>query len=110
MAAQRMRPGENEAACPTVKSLEVIGEQWRLHVLYALQGGELRFNELKRATGASSRTLSAALDALQEHGLVRRRSEPDAPVAVYYGLTESGEALAPVFEDVEAWAEEFLEA
>ncbi|MFB6135826.1 MAG: winged helix-turn-helix transcriptional regulator [Halobacteriaceae archaeon] len=110
MAAQGMTRGRNDDACPTVKALEVVGEQWRLHVLYALRNGELRFNELKRETGASSRTLSGALDALQEHGLVERRSEPDAPIAVYYSLSESGEALAPVFEDVEAWAEEWLEA
>jgi DNA-binding HxlR family transcriptional regulator len=108
MAAQGRTRGRNESACAAVKTLDVIGEQWRLHVLYALQDGEKRFNELKRETGASSRTLSAALDALQEHGLVARRSEPDAPVAVYYSLTESGAALGPVFEDIEDWGEQHL--
>ncbi len=95
----------NRAACPTVHAIGVIGETWRLNVLYALRRGEKRFNELKRATGASSRTLSQALDALREADLVRRRSEDADPIAVYYGLTEKGDDLAPVFEELERWAE-----
>jgi DNA-binding HxlR family transcriptional regulator len=99
----------NADACATVESMDVIGTQWRLNVLHALQDGEQRFNALKEATGASSRTLSQTLDALQEHGLVERRSEEAAPIAVYYRLTEKGEALAPVFDELAAWADEWLE-
>ncbi|MHB9288624.1 winged helix-turn-helix transcriptional regulator [Halobacteriales archaeon Cl-PHB] len=95
----------NRAACPTVHAIGVIGETWRLNVLYGLRQGEKRFNELKRATGASSRTLSQALDALQEADLVRRRSEEADPIAVFYGLTEKGEDLEPVFAELEDWAE-----
>lgn len=110
MAAQeREREVErsNRQACPVVESLDVVGEAWRLNVLYALREGELRFNELKRATSARSRTLSAALETLTEHGLVERRAEPAEPIAVHYGLTEKGEALLPVLDELEAWAEEW---
>jgi DNA-binding HxlR family transcriptional regulator len=48
------------------------------------------------------------LDDLQESDLVHRRLEEDAPVATYYRLTEKGESLCPVFDQIERWAEEWL--
>ncbi|MFD1588753.1 winged helix-turn-helix transcriptional regulator [Halorientalis brevis] len=98
----------NEGACPIVESLEQIGSQWRLVILHDLHGTEKRFNELKRSTDASSRTLSRVLDDLQEMGFVTRRMEEDAPVATYYRLTEKGESLCPVFQEIEQWAEDWL--
>ena len=99
----------NPEACPVVDSLEQIGSQWRLVVLYDLQEGEKRFNELKRSTGASSRTLSRVLDDLGGMGFVDRRMEEAAPVATYYSLTAKGESLCPVFDAIETWADDWLE-
>ncbi|KAB1190022.1 winged helix DNA-binding protein [Haloferax sp. MBLA0076] len=99
----------DDAPCPIIDSLKQIGSQWRLIVLHDLQDGEKRFNELKRSTGASSRTLSRVLDDLQETGFVNRRLEEDAPVATYYSLTDKGVSLCPVFTEIEEWANEWLE-
>ncbi|WP_435347350.1 winged helix-turn-helix transcriptional regulator [Haloarchaeobius sp. HRN-SO-5] len=99
---------KNAGACPVVESLEQIGSQWRLVVLHDLREGEKRFNELKRSTGASSRTLSRVLDDLGELGFVERRVEADAPIASYYSLTEKGDSLCPVFDEIEGWATEWL--
>ncbi|RAW45666.1 transcriptional regulator [Halorubrum sp. 48-1-W] len=97
-----------DTPCPIVDSIEQIGSQWRLVVLYELQNGERRFNELKRETDANARTLSRVLDDLQESGFVDRRMEEDAPVATYYSLTDKGESLAPVFAEIDEWAREWL--
>lgn len=51
----------NAGPCALVRLLSQIGSQWRLIVLYELQSEERRFNELKRATDASPRTLSRVL-------------------------------------------------
>jgi len=99
---------KNAGACPVVESLEQIGSQWRLVVLHDLRGEEKRFNELKRSTGASSRTLSRVLDDLAELGFVERRVEADAPIASYYSLTDKGESLCPVFDEIESWAADWL--
>ncbi|HET7322762.1 MAG TPA: helix-turn-helix domain-containing protein [Halococcus sp.] len=107
MSSQRER--HSQEACAVVDSLEQIGSQWRLVVLHDLLGDEKRFNELKRSTGANSRTLSRVLDDLGETGLVSRRIEEDAPIATYYRLTEKGESLCPVFDEIEAWADEWLD-
>ncbi|WP_254768319.1 winged helix-turn-helix transcriptional regulator [Salinilacihabitans rarus] len=100
---------EDDGACPVIASLEQIGSRWRLAVLHELQDGELRFNELKRATGANARTLSRVLDDLGETGFVDRRIEEDAPIATYYSLTPKGESLEPVFDEIECWADSWLE-
>ncbi|MFB6101014.1 MAG: winged helix-turn-helix transcriptional regulator [Haloplanus sp.] len=99
---------EDDETCYVIDSLEQIGSQWRLAVLHDLQEGEKRFNELKRSTGASSRTLSRVVDDLQETGFVDRRLEEDAPVATYYSLTEKGESLCPVFDAIGDWAKEWI--
>ncbi|MEF8819070.1 MAG: helix-turn-helix domain-containing protein [Haloferacaceae archaeon] len=99
-----------EEACAVIDSLDEIGSQWRLVVLHDLQEGEKRFNELKRSTDASARTLSRVLDDLRETGYVTRRVEEDAPVATYYSLTAKGASLAPVFDAIERWADEWLRA
>jgi len=111
MAANAHGDGQHgEVTCTVIDSIEQIGSQWRLIVLHDLQDGEMRFNELKRSTGASSRTLSRVLDDLQDLGFVDRRMEEDAPVATYYSLTEKGASLCPVFDAVEEWAEEWMDA
>lgn len=99
----------SEEACYVIDSLEQIGSQWRLIVLYDLQEGEKRFNELKRSTGASSRTLSRVLDSLQDSALVERRLEEATPVATYYSLTNKGNSLCPVFDALEKWGEEWFD-
>jgi len=93
--------------CSVLKTIDQIGSQWRLVVLHELQDGERRFNELKRETDASARTLSRVLDDLQEMGFVDRRLEEDAPVASYYRLTEKGRSLCPVFDALESWGDEW---
>ncbi|MFB6138035.1 MAG: winged helix-turn-helix transcriptional regulator [Halobacteriaceae archaeon] len=105
--AEAGEPGPEEPVCAVVEAVEQIGSEWRLVVLHDLTDGEKRFNELKRSTDASSRTLSRVLDDLQDAGLVARRVE-DQPLATYYSLTEKGTALCPVFEELTAWGEEWV--
>ncbi|WP_424016723.1 winged helix-turn-helix transcriptional regulator [Halorientalis pallida] len=99
----------NASACPVVEAIDQVGTPWRLNVVYALQDGEQRFNELKRATDARSKTLSDALDALAAADIVDRRMEADAPVAVYYSLTEKGTELSAVLAELGAWAQRWGE-
>ncbi len=101
----RQKPGP----CPIVRSFDIIGSKWRLVVLNDLQESEKRFNELKRSTEASSRTLSRVLKELVSEGLVEKRVEEESPIATYYSLTSKGRELCPVFQEVNNWAEKWLE-
>ncbi len=107
-SSERSVEEQNPDACSVVEAIEMIGSQWRLIVLHDLQDGEKRFNELKRSTGANSRTLSRVLEDLTEMGFVNRRVE-DQPIASYYSITPKGESLCPVFENLEQWADEWLD-
>lgn len=100
---------KNSAACPVVQAFDAVGTPWRIQILYALREEELRFNELKRATSGRSKTLSDALDVLIEHGLITRRTEEAAPIAVYYNLTEKGTMLLTRLDDVSEWAVEWMD-
>jgi DNA-binding HxlR family transcriptional regulator len=100
---------QNASACPVVHALDQVGTPWRINVIYALRDGEMRFNELKRATDARSKTLSEALDELVENDIVLRRMEEAAPVAVYYDLTEKGEELLDVLAELDSWAQSWGE-
>lgn len=100
-----MEPGP----CSVIESFDMIGSKWKLIIINDLQNGEKRFNELKRSTEASSRTLSRVLQDLQEDGIVEKRVEDGSPVASYYSLTEKGLGLFPVFEEINEWADEWLE-
>ncbi len=88
-------------------ALDQIGSEWRLRVLAALHEEELRFNELKRATDASSSTLSRVLDDLEDLDMVERRVET-TPIATYYSLSEKGGALCPVWDEMADWSAEWV--
>lgn len=94
--------------CPVIQTLEEIGSRWRMTVIHVLREGELRFNELKRATNANSQTLSRVLDDLEETGYVQRRVEEGSPVAVYYSLTPKGEELLSAFDEIHEWGEKWI--
>jgi len=110
MSSELTTTDDQPGPCPVVETIEQIGSEWRLVVLHELQSGERRFNELKRATDASARTLSRVLDDLRDQGFVTRRLEEDAPVATYYRLTEKGESLCPVFDAIDSWGQEWLDS
>jgi len=93
---------------PLFESFERIGSPWRLVVLDTLHGAEMRFSELRDATGANQSTLARVLDHLEADGLVERRIEEESPVATYYRLTEKGTALQPALRSLAEWAEEWL--
>lgn len=100
---------KNIEACPVVQAVETVGTPWRLQILYALRDAELRFNELKRATGGRSKTVSDTLEVLTEEGLVTRRTEEAAPIAVYYQLTEKGNTLVGQLDHISEWAVEWMD-
>ncbi|QIO25311.1 helix-turn-helix domain-containing protein [Haloarcula sp. JP-L23] len=99
----------NADVCNVVGAVEAVGSKWKLVVLNDLRGGEKRFNELKRSTGASSYTLSRVLDTLEEDGFIANRKELESPVASYYTLTEKGGELCPVFDALDEWGADWLE-
>ena len=74
-----------------------------------LAEGRARFCELERSlVGISPRTLSLRLRALEEAGIVERRTFPEVPPRVEYALTDKGRALVPIVESMRVYGREWL--
>ena len=87
--------------CPVCRTAEVISGKWTLLIIRDLADASLRFCELERSLeGISPRTLSLRLRALEEQGIVERRTFPEVPPRVTYQLTDKGTALVPLIEDM----------
>jgi DNA-binding HxlR family transcriptional regulator len=68
------------------------------------------FAVLARAVhGISDSVLSERLTSLCQVGLVTRTVDAGPPIAVSYGLTESGRALLPALRELIRWAEQHPE-
>src|SRR3954462_1068086 len=93
------------AACPTRQVINRIGDRWSLLVLYALEGGTLRFQELRRAVdGVSQKMLTQTLRALERDGLVRREIFASVPPHVEYSITPLGRGLPGHIVAIREWA------
>jgi DNA-binding HxlR family transcriptional regulator len=92
-------------ACPTRQVVNRIGDRWSLLVLYALEGGTLRFQELRRAVqGVSQKMLTQTLRLLERDGLVQREVFASVPPHVEYSLTPLGRSLSGRVAAIREWA------
>ena len=97
-------------ACPVSATAEILAGKWTILLLRDLADGRCRFCELERSLeGISPRTLSLRLRALEEHGVIERKTFPEVPPRVEYSLTEKGEALVPIIEDMRSYGRKWLE-
>jgi DNA-binding HxlR family transcriptional regulator len=99
----------SNSQCPVCRTAEVVCGKWTLLVIRDLAEGSSRFCELERSLeGISPRTLSLRLRALEEEGVVERHTFPEVPPRVEYALTEKGEALVPLVEDMRRYGTRWL--
>ena len=96
--------------CPVCATAEVVCAKWTLLLVRDLAEGRSRFCELERSLeGISPRTLSLRLRALEEEGIVERRTYPEVPPRVEYQLTEKGEALLPIIDAMRDYGTHWLQ-
>ncbi len=99
----------SNSRCPVCRTAEVVCGKWTLLIIRDLAEGSSRFCELERSLeGISPRTLSLRLRALEEEGIVERHTFPEVPPRVEYALTEKGEALVPLVEDMRRYGTRWL--
>ena len=98
-------------SCPVTACAEILSGKWTILLIRDLADGRSRFCELERSLeGISPRTLSLRLRALEEQGIVERRTFPEVPPRVEYSLTSKGEGLVPIIEGMRQYGREYLEA
>ena len=89
-------------------TLSLIAGKYKPIVLYCLMEYEpVRFNEMRRYLGsAADKTLSQTLKELERDGLIHREMYPEIPPKVEYSLTERGQSLVQVLDQLCVWGEE----
>lgn len=101
---------EKNQMCPKFEAaFQLLGKRWTGLIIRALQNGSKRFKEISEIIPSmSDRMLAERFKELEAEGIIVRRVYPETPVRIEYELTEKGKALAPVMDQVQKWAEEWV--
>jgi len=99
----------HDATCSVAACAEIVGLKWTALLVHDLSEGARRFSELEHACpGISPRTLSERLRRLEAEGVLLRHSYQESPPRVEYELTEKGEALLPIIDEMRRFGHEWL--
>ena len=100
---------DDSLVCPVARTASIVSGKWTLLIIRDLTTGTKRFSELERSlVGISPKTLSERLSALESEGIVQRRTYAEVPPKVEYSLTEKGQALFTLIEDMRDYGRRWL--
>ncbi|WP_061577690.1 winged helix-turn-helix transcriptional regulator [Heyndrickxia coagulans] len=101
----------NQSLCPRFeKAFQLLGKRWVGVIIRVLSDGPMRFNEMaERIPHISQKVLSERLKELEDQGILVREVYPESPVRIEYRLTEKGEAIKPVLDEVQSWADKWVD-
>ena len=106
MAKRRHSRFDCAPGCSVEAAISLIDGKWKCVILFHLQEGTLRFNEIRRRVpGATQRTLTNQLRELEMDGLIVRTVYAQVPPKVEYSLSELGISMAPVLSALKLWGD-----
>lgn len=95
--------------CALARAAEIVGERWTLLIIRDLMIGPKRFGDLAaRLDGVSPTMLTARLNALVAHGVIRKAVLAPPSGAQVYELTPLGLAFRPAMRELIRWGGAFL--
>lgn len=105
--AQAMEIG-HRSGCPIATTLDVVGDKWSLIIVRDMIIGKSRYNEfLDSPEGITTNILADRLKRLEGAGLVVREAYQTNPTRYAYRLTDKGEGLTPVLQEISRWANRY---
>lgn len=91
---------------PIYYTMEKIKGKWSIIILCFLNEGPKRNGELLRLIPyISQKMLTEHLRKLEEEGLIKRKQITEKPVQIEYSLTEYGDTLKPILDEMRKWGE-----
>ena len=84
-------------------ALGVMGEWWTPLVIWNIDLGSHRFEQLQSSLGIARNILTNRLKTLVEYKIVEKREYSSKPRRYEYHLTSRGEALIPILAELEKW-------
>jgi len=92
--------------CAIERGMRLIGGKWKGSILWHLQDGPVRFNELARQLGGATRKIvNDRLKEMEAQGLVARDVVRERPIAVEYSITDFGRSALVVLKKLKTWTE-----
>jgi DNA-binding HxlR family transcriptional regulator len=98
--------------CPVMTTLAVIGGKWKPAILWELRQHRVRrFGALKRALpDITQKMLTQQLRELESDSIVHRKVYAEVPPRVEYTLTDYGNSLTPILNEMAHWGMNHQEA
>lgn len=95
--------------CPFVTTQRVLQGKWAIVILYHLNSGTKRFNELEKLLPEVTRAvLTKQLRQLEADKLIERKVYAEVPPRVEYYLSVMGNKFKPVLETIEVFGVEYV--
>lgn len=96
--------------CPLTAALAAIGGKWKLIIVYFLAESPKHFAALRQVMpGISQKVLAQQLRELVNDGIVHRQPTGAIPAPVEYSLTEYGQSVLPLVEEVRLWGRSHMD-
>jgi DNA-binding HxlR family transcriptional regulator len=96
--------------CPLTAALAAIGGKWKLIIVYLLAESPKHFAALRKAMPSiSQKVLTQQLRELMGDGIVKREPQGVVPAPVKYSLTDYGQSLLPLVEEIRIWGRSHME-
>lgn len=97
--------------CPKYEcAFEILGKRWTGLIIRVLLEGPRRFSDISALIpNMSDKMLGERFRELESLGIVSRKVYPEVPVRVEYELTEKGKALKLALDEVQKWADAWIE-
>jgi DNA-binding HxlR family transcriptional regulator len=91
-----------DITCPAEELLKLLSGKLKPQLFQLALSGPLRFNSLLREIeGANKQSLALALKELVNEGYLEKIVVKQKPLHIEYTLTEKGQALIPIFQQLE---------
>jgi DNA-binding HxlR family transcriptional regulator len=103
-------PKKFKYSWPIEATMDIIGGKWKPLIIYNLKDGTLRFSEIMGRVNPkiTQRMLTKQLREMEQDDLVIRKVYPQVPPKVEYSLTETGQSLIPILDQLCDWGSEHL--
>lgn len=98
--------------CTVYKTIDLIGKKWSLLIIlsiYKAENNKIRYtnikNDLNQITG---KVLSKRLKELEDEKIITKSVDSSKiPINTFYSLTDSGEALIKIINEIKKWGLEY---
>ncbi|MGI5127555.1 winged helix-turn-helix transcriptional regulator [Pseudonocardia sp. CA-107938] len=100
------RTSHQDESCAIARPLDVIGDGWSLLIVRDAFDGLRRFGQFQKSLGLAKNILSARLQTLVAHDILRTVPAADGSRHHEYELTEKGLGLFPVLAALRQWGDQ----